>query len=208
MKKNIFITCISTFLICIALITSLFFDNVIGGRISQIVTLTTALIGAAALFVQYVRDKKINQSSFILEFSKSFYDPVNLGRLMNKLDSNNLTGRQNITKYDYNDIVNYLQWCESLAALVLENIISIDGIDQLFSYRFFLITNNEIIQKKEILPSKEFYRGIYLLHYKWEKYKRRKNLKILNEETSLSKTEGYNEFILDIINKRKSLHLF
>lgn len=204
MKKNIFITCISTFLITIALITSLFFDDVLGGRISQIVTLTTALIGAAALFVQYVRDKKINQSSFILDFSKSFYDPVNLGKLMNKLDSSNLTGKQNITKSDYNDIVNYLQWCESLASLVLENVITIDGIDQLFSYRFFLIVNNKEIQKKEIVPSKEFYRGIYLLHYKWEKYKKKKNLKILNEETSLSKTEGYSEFIMDIQNKGKS----
>lgn len=96
----------------------MFFNDYIGGRISQIVTLVTALIGAAALFVQFIRDKKINQSSFIIDFSKSFYDPINLGRLMNKLDSNNLTGQQTITKSDYNDIVNYLQWCETLASLV------------------------------------------------------------------------------------------
>ena len=54
MKKNIIITSISTFLIAVALIVSLFFDDAIGGRVSQIVTLITALIGAAALFVQFV----------------------------------------------------------------------------------------------------------------------------------------------------------
>ena len=102
MKKNIIITSISTFLIAVALIVSLFFDDAIGGRVSQIVTLITALIGAAALFVQFVRDKKINQASFILDFSKSFYDPINLGRLMNILDPNNILGKQKITKEDYN----------------------------------------------------------------------------------------------------------
>ena len=44
MKKNIVITSVSTFLISVALIVSLFFDDTLGGRISQIVTLTTALI--------------------------------------------------------------------------------------------------------------------------------------------------------------------
>ena len=110
MKKNIVITSVSTFLISVALIVSLFFDDTLGGRISQIVTLTTALIGAAALFVQFMRDKKINQSSFLLEFSKSFYDPVNLGKIMNKLDPNNVLGKQKITTDDYDDIVAYLQW--------------------------------------------------------------------------------------------------
>ena len=82
MKKNIIITSISTFLIAVALIVSLFFDDAIGGRVSQIVTLITALIGAAALFVQFVRDKKINQASFVLDFSKSFYGKVeNIGEV-------------------------------------------------------------------------------------------------------------------------------
>lgn len=195
MKKNIIITSISTFLIAVALIVSLFFDDAIGGRVSQIVTLITALIGAAALFVQFVRDKKINQASFVLDFSKSFYDPINLGRLMNILDPNNILGKQKITKEDYNDIVHYLEWCEALASLVLENVISIKSIDALFSYRFFLIINNKEIQEKEIVPFKEFYRGIYQVHNKWEDYKKKHNLLILNEQTSLSKTEGYNEFL-------------
>ena len=201
MKKNIIITSISTFLIAVALIVSLFFDDAIGGRVSQIVTLITALIGAAALFVQFVRDKKINQASFVLDFSKSFYDPINLGRLMNILDPNNILGKQKITKEDYNDIVHYLEWCEALALLVLENVISIKSIDALFSYRFFLIINNKEIQNKEIVPSKEFYRGIYQVHQKWENYKKKHNLLILNEQTSLSKTEGYNEF-LDLIKHK------
>lgn len=121
---------------------------------------------------------------------------------MNKLDSNNLTGQQTITKSDYNDIVNYLQWCETLASLVLENVLSLHSIDALFSYRFFLIVNHPQIQKKEIIPSKEYYRGIYLLYNKWETYKKKLNLKILNEETALSKTEGFENFIKSIQHKK------
>ena len=192
MKKNIIITSISTFLIAIALIASLFFDEVIGGRISQIITLTTALIGAAALFVQFVRDKKINEASFITNFSTTFYDPIDLGRIMNKIDSTNISGKQQITKEDYNDIVTYLQWCETLASLVLENVISIKSINALFAYRFFLITNNETVQKMEIVPNKEYYQEIYLLHGE----------KMINYSTALSKTEGYKEFINQISHRK------
>ena len=142
-----------------------------------------------------------NQASFVLDFSKNFYDPINLGKLMNKIDPNNILGNQKITKDDYHDIVHYLEWCETLASLVLENVISIKSIDALFSYRFFLIINNKEIQEKEIVPFKEFYRGIYQVHNKWEDYKKKHNLLILNEQTSLSKTEGYNEF-LDLIKHK------
>ncbi len=204
MKKNIVITSVSTFLISVALIVSLFFDDTLGGRISQIVTLTTALIGAAALFVQFMRDKKINQSSFLLEFSKSFYDPVNLGKIMNKLDPNNVLGKQKITTDDYDDIVAYLQWCESLASLVVENVLSISAIDAPFAYRFFLIVNNKEIQEKEIIPSKDYYQGIYILHQKWEKYKIKHGQKILGYQTSLSKTQGYDEFISSITSHKKN----
>ncbi len=202
MKKNIIITSISTFLIAIALIASLFFDEVIGGRISQIITLTTALIGAAALFVQFVRDKKINEASFITNFSTTFYDPIDLGRIMNKIDSTNISGKQQITKEDYNDIVTYLQWCETLASLVLENVISIKSINALFAYRFFLITNNETVQKMEIVPNKEYYQEIYLLHKKWEEFKLRRGEKMINYSTALSKTEGYKEFINQISHRK------
>ena len=202
MKKNIIITSISTFLIAIALIASLFFDEVIGGRISQIITLTTALIGAAALFVQFVRDKKINEASFITNFSTTFYDPIDLGRIMNKIDSTNISGKQQITKEHYNDIVTYLQWCETLASLVLENVISIKSINALFAYRFFLITNNETVQKMEIVPNKEYYQEIYLLHKKWEEFKLRRGEKMINYSTALSKTEGYKEFINQISHRK------
>lgn len=193
MKKSILITCISTFFIAMALLASLLLDSKTGSRVSQIVTIITALIGAAALFVQFIRDKKINQVSFILDFSKSFYDPINLGEVMNKLEEGTKTSI-NFDK-DYNDIVNYLQWCETLSSLIVDNVFSFKTIDAIFSYRFFVITNDPLVQEKELIPYKEFYENIYLVHKKWSEYKNKHKKKIIKLETSLSATPDYEEFI-------------
>lgn len=193
MKKSILITCISTFFIAMALFASLLLDSKTGSRVSQIVTIITALIGAAALFVQFIRDKKINQVSFILDFSKSFYDPINLGEVMNKLEEGTKTSI-NFDK-DYNDIVNYLQWCETLSSLIVDNVFSFKTIDAIFSYRFFVITNDPLVQEKELVPYKEFYENIYLVHKKWSEYKNKHKKKIIKLETSLSATPDYEKFI-------------
>lgn len=200
MKKSILITCISTFFIAMALFTSLLLDAKTGSRVSQIVTIITALIGAAALFVQFIRDKKINQVSFILDFSKSFYDPINLGEVMNKLEE----GTKTAIDFDknYNDIVNYLQWCETLSSLIVENVFSFKTIDAVFSYRFFVITNDPVVQKKELIPYKEFYENIYLVHKRWTEYKNKHRKKIVKAETSLSETSDYVEFIKRIKEAR------
>ena len=200
MKKSILITCISTFFIAMALLASLLLDSKTGSRVSQIVTIITALIGAAALFVQFIRDKKINQVSFILDFSKSFYDPINLGEVMNKLEEGTKTAID--FDKDYNDIVNYLQWCETLSSLIVENVFSFKTIDAVFSYRFFVITNDPVVQKKELIPYKEFYENIYLVHKRWTEYKNKHRKNIVKAETSLSETSDYVEFIKRIKEAR------
>jgi len=174
MKKNKIITVISCLLLIGSLIGSLFLDDVIGSRVSNVVTIITAIIGAGALFVQFKKDKEINQASFVLEFSKQFYETYNCGTLMGILEKYRLNKDTNINfDKNYETIVYYMQWVETLASLVKSRVVSIAKIDDLLSYRFFLIMNNKVVQEKEIVPCKEFYRGSYLLYEEWKEYKKK-----------------------------------
>lgn len=200
MKKNKIITIISIVLMCVALVGSLFLDDIIGSRISNIVTIATAIIGAVALFIQFKKDKEINEASFIVDYSVQFYDIYNLQDVMNELENcrKNSTYKIDMDKY-YKDIVGYLQWLESLAALVNNKILSINKIDDVLSYRFFLIVNNKQVQNYEIVPCRMYYQGIYKLYEQWSKYKKKNNLEIIFEKNELSKTKGYE----DIVNDKK-----
>ena len=194
MKKNKVVTIISVILLAIALISSLFLDDVIGSRISNIVTIITAIIGAVALFVQFKKDKELNEASFIVDYSVQFYDIYNLQDILNELENCRKDKNYviNMDKY-YKDIVGYLQWLESLAALVNNKILSIKKIDDVLSYRFFLIVNNKQIQNYEIIPCRNYYRGIYRLYQEWSEYKKKNNLEIIFENNELSKSKGFEE---------------
>lgn len=193
MRKRI-ITIISIVLISIALTCSLLIDSLAGSKISNIITVITAILGAVALFVQFKKDKRINEAGFILNFSIHFYQIYACKDILNELENcrQDENYKLDVEKW-YKDIVSYLEWCESLAAMVNNKVLSIDKIDDMLSYRFFIIVNNKQIQDCEIIPARMFYRGIYKLYKTWSKFKKDKKLDIIFEETELSKTEGYNE---------------
>ena len=194
MKKNKSITVISVILMCVALVGSLFLDDAMGSRISNIVTIVTAIIGAVALFIQFKKDKELNAASFVIDYSVQFYDIYNLGDILDELEScrKNKKHKLDINKH-YKDVVAYLQWLESLAALVNANILSIDKIDDVLSYRFFLIVNNKQIQQQELCPCSTFYRGIFKLYKTWSEYKVKHSLPIIFAESQLSTTKEYQE---------------
>ena len=188
-KTRGLITIISCLLLVGALCLAFFLDDVLSGIIIDIVTVITALIGAIALFIQFKKDKDINETEFIIRLGVDFYDQTGPKDIMNKLEKYRKSKSKSgiFTKDDYDNIVTYLQWCEELAFVVNKGVLKISDIDELMSYRFFLITNNEYIQKTELIPEREFYRGIYKLHKEWTEYKRKKKLYILGEDTSLEK---------------------
>lgn len=192
MKKNKAILVISILMMCGALIGSLFLDDILGAKISNIVTIITAIVGAVALFVQFKKDKDLNMASFVIDYSVQFYDIYNLNNILNELEKCrvNLNYKLDIEK-NYQDIVAYLQWLESLAALVNSGLLTIEKIDDVLSYRFFLIVNNKQIQEAELIPCREFYRGIFKLYETWSNYKKKKGLFIIFQEHELSTYPEY-----------------
>lgn len=210
MKKNKSLTLLSCLLLIVALCSTLFLEDSIGTRVSDIITIATALIGALALFFQFKRDKDINQASFIIEYGKIFTETPGCHDVMMKLDKYRL-GQTDIFKKsttpdeDYAGIVAYLEWCESLSVLIQKGVMDFETVDNLYSYRFFLITNNEYVQKLELVPEREFYKGVFALHEMWSDYKRKTNQTIMQNETDLSKVECYEEFVIkgDFYNNKK-----
>lgn len=202
MKKSFYYYTV-VFVAVLLLVSTLLLEANLASRITTVITLVTAIIGAGALFVQYKRDKDVNQASFIVEYAKYFYGLNGTEDVLMLLDEYRLGNKDVVNKISYTGIVNYLFWCEELSTLVQKNIVDIPTIDNLFSYTFFLITNNKYIQEKELIPQAEFYKGIYYLHEVWTEYKNRTNQPIINEKENLNKVIKYNVYTKkgDIYNK-------
>ena len=119
MKKHRAVLVISVILMVAALVGSLFLDDVLGSRISNVVTIVTAIVGAVALFVQFKKDKDLNMASFVIDYSVQFYDIYNLGDVLDELEKCRVNPEQEFdVKKHYKETVAYLQWLESLASLV------------------------------------------------------------------------------------------
>ena len=194
-KRNNLIITIAIFVIVICLTLSLFIENEIGSKITEIVTLLTALVGAIALFVQFKKDKDLNQATFIMEFSKAFFDSYNCKEVF--LEINRIYGTEDEDSFDFKkyegSIIDYLLWIESLSAVVMDNVVNIKNIDRALNFRFFVLANNKTVQQNELVKYKQLYKGTYALYDLWYKYRKKKHLEIPREDNSLHLTEGYNE---------------
>ena len=194
-KRNSLIITIAIFVIVISLTLSLFIESEIGSKITEIVTLITALVGAIALFVQFKKDKDLNQATFIMEFSKAFFDSYNCKEVF--LEINRIYGSEDEDSFDFkkyeSSIIDYLLWIESLSAVVMDNVVSIKNIDRALNFRFFVLANNKTVQQNELVKYKQLYKGTYALYDLWYKYRKKKHLEIPREDNSLHLTEGYNE---------------
>lgn len=193
MSRNKSLTIFSVFLLIGGLFATLLLDDVWGSRVSELITIGTAIIGAVALFFQFKRDKEINQANFILEFWKSFSGNEKLQKIMLKCDEMRLTNKNTFTKDDYFDIVTYAQWLETLSSLINRNIVNFSVIDDMYNYLFFIFVNNKYVQKVELIPSQKFYKGIYKAYNDWTTYLKKNNKEIICFENSLDKVPNYEE---------------
>lgn len=106
----------------------MFFNTELATRITTIITVLTAIIGAGALFVQYKRDKEINQASFVVEYAKYFQTIKGIDEIVSKLDKYRQNREIEFTDDDYSSIVNYLVWCEGLSLLVQKEVMDLKTI--------------------------------------------------------------------------------
>ena len=202
MKKTSLITITSVFLLTLGLISTLWLDSSIGDRIVNIVTVVTAIIGAVALYVQFKKDKGINTASFLMEYSKSFYNDYDLIDVFHELEKYSC---DNNYRFDYDKysakIIAYLEWIESIASLLERGTIDFYTIDNTISYRFFVIVNNPQVQENELIKYDEYWRGTYWLYDHWYKYEMKRGLEMPLSETALHLTENYEQNVKHVYEK-------
>ena len=155
-KKEIFVIAIGV--IFISCYVTLFIEQG-GSSISELVTTITAIIGVFAIWFQLKKERELNEAQFIMDYNNSFISNEELVGVESQLELFRKTGELIITDDNRQSFINYLVYNEALAALVFRKVLSLEVIDDLFSYRFFLAMNNPILQKEEIIPEAEYYKG-------------------------------------------------
>ena len=166
---------LATALIVIGIVVSSFLTEY-NTVIASVTTTITAVIGAVALFFQFKKDKEINKASFLLEFSKQFYeiyDCLEIFNLIEKsVDDVDFDLYKELSKpYYMLKIENYLSWCMTLASLVRKGTVSILDIDALFNYRFFAVVNNKAVQDLELIKYYNSYIEVINLYKIWRNFR-------------------------------------
>lgn len=159
--------------------------------ISTIVTTVTAIIGAVALWIQFKKDKQINEASFIVEFYKSFYEQEENVKVLKVLDKKYSGFEYQSLTSMHEEVLGYLAWIRTLSDLLDRNVLSFESIDGTYAYKFFMIVNNKEVQEMELKKYAHLYKLIYKIHKKWTKYRLKKDLNLIMPEEDLSLTENY-----------------
>lgn len=142
-------------------------------RISTVVVTIFTIVGGIAIWIQLKRERDLKEAEFLMEYNNSFITNSEFTKVEKTLEDYN-KGRctkATVKNIDRQDLINYLVYLEALGALVNKGVLSLKTIDNLFSYRFFLATNNKIVQQMELIPDAEYYIGCYVLHKHWKNIK-------------------------------------
>lgn len=161
------------FIILVVIALLQIFEPSIGSKISNILTIFTTIIGFVSVFFEMKRSADIDECSFILETFKHFTSDSNSGlfKIYEKLDLLFSEGVNTISIDDRKNMTQYLQFFEMIANLINKDTLSIEDIDSLYGYPFFIATNCKSIQEIELLPCKEYYEGIFKIYPIWYNFR-------------------------------------
>lgn len=140
----------------------------------------TALVGALAIWFQMKRSKDMEEGTFIVGLNDSFLGNEGIRDIYRKLVSGIA-----LQEEDRVNIVEYLTFFETICVLYRRGLVDMAVLDNLFSYRFFLVVNSPDVQRMELLPDAAYYKNLYTLDYLWTEY-RRKHGKEVDEARSLA----------------------
>jgi len=160
------------------------------GKIQQIIVTLTAVVGSIAIWFEMKRSKDMAVGEFITSLNESFNSNEDVKMLYKKLISN-----EPITREDQLEVVEYLTFFETIFLLLRQDIISIDFLDDLFSYRFFVAVNNKDIQKLELIPDAKYYKNIYTLDYQWRIYREKHHKDVDNINSLRAKNKDYMDYV-------------
>ena len=187
--------CISLLVLAVALIIGAAVNLILSAIVREntssehIIGMLEGIIGAIAaglvLFQLKAAEKaethqnEIEEAAFLLQYNQTFIQDENMLEVEHLLEDQvyyNLTVEEIITKVNRQKFINYLVYLESLAPLILNGVLTLEHIDNLMAYRFFLAIDNCEVQEKELKPFAEYYRGCFKIYRIWRDYRKNKGL--------------------------------
>lgn len=168
----------------------------------EIASLITAVLGVVLLAVEIYQSRKITEADFLADLNASFVvneDYKKAYTLFENYDFENLPDidMENI------HISNYLTFFEIFQLLIDRGTLSIEMLNDLFGYRFFIAVHNPYVQRKKLAKSPENFVNLYLLEKEWMEYRKKKGLPIFHEEYSLEKIIDKEVYEKILKSKRK-----
>jgi len=198
-RDLILYTGVFVLVMCVVTVVYLIKDNWI---VTSMTTLA-AFAGVFAIWWQIHKGKRLNEGEFILNLRRQFVENQHIFQLTLKLEKYDRSDKSNnpFSEDDISDIASYMTFFEVMYLLMQRNIIKLYMIDLLFAFHFFLLINNERIQEIELIPCQDYYVDVYRLYYDWSNYRKKNNLPIYGEESSI--LEKLNPDIIKKIAKGK-----
>ena len=150
------------------------------------------------------RQSDIEEAQFILQYNQAFIQDENICKVERLLERSMLceVDENFISDENRQEFINYLVYLEGLASLILNDVLKLEHVDDLFAFRYFVAMNNRTVQRDQLFQYPQYYRGCFMLYEKWSRYRKDHKLEILLNETSLEKWIKYEECICSPITVR------
>lgn len=154
--------------------TSSLEDNIV-----SFISVAIQVLSAVLIVIQLRDSRKAQEGEFIMNLNMSFVQNENYSRAYTEFE------KGDEAKISRVEISNYLTFFEAIYLLLIDGVISIKILDDLFAYRFFLAVHNTMVQKIKLVDNPGNFRNIYRLEKKWIDYRRKCGLSIYAEENCL-----------------------
>ena len=172
----------------------LFISRNASETVSNTVAVLTAVLGLIAILYQLQRDHSIKRAEFIYSLNDSFNDDKKIVKSYDSLKSHRGTDLK-FSPEDVSNMGSYVMFFMIMNYLVNKNLVNIKMIDKIFANKFFILCNNEYVQKHQL--SKRHVKinyPIMELYETWYNYRVIKGYDILYKNCNYAKnTEIYTE---------------
>lgn len=143
-----------------------------------IFSLAATLIGTIFIAIELKNSSDVTCSEMLIDLNNYFHDSDRLMKVYEILEK--CHDEKNYDASQWKDVssVEIAQYCtffENLFLLYRHHIASIDDLDDLFGYRFFIFVNNPYIQEKYIFPTSSSYAEIFELYKVWIRHRCQEN---------------------------------
>lgn len=143
-----------------------------------IFSLAATLIGTIFIAVELKNSSEVTCSEMLIDLNNYFHDSDRLMKVYEILERCDTDKKYDDTYWQDVSCVDVAQYCtffENLFLLHRHHIASIDDLDDLFGYRFFIFMNNPYIQEHYIFPTSSSYAQIFELYLVWIRHRRQEN---------------------------------